>query len=248
MNGLQDFLDRLDRLPRERELVAWLPLDPDDVHLLAAKATGDLPTGVWGQVAAVRLLGHAGGPVAGAALARILGESEDPDDRLAAEALVAVEAVGPQALDPLLKVLRLTPPGRELSVEAALKLISEFQATPDALRALRIHLENRFRHARHVGDRILFAGYLGDLGDPAALGTLLEAVSSPHLDPREYEALREAVERLGEECPAVYFDSEAHPYPVDDEGLLRCSVCGATLHLHPETGRPVHKDGSPGRH
>lgn len=235
----------LDRLPDEGDLVSLLPLDPAD---LASVATGQIPSTPWGRVAAVRLLGRTGGPGAAEALAEVLIHVDDLEDRLAEEALLAVEGLGPEALPPLVLSLRGSPQGRELAVEAALRLVTEFEAPQECLEALRTHLESRFRHARHPSDRILYAGYLGDLGEPSAVPTLLSLLASPALVLREYEAVREAVERLGDECPDVYFDAEGHPYPVDDEGVLRCGVCGESLRMDTDSGCAFHDDGTPARH
>lgn len=238
----------LDRLPDEADLAGMQPLQPADLERVVAVATGAVPATPWGRVGAVRLLGRAGGAAAAEALADILIHVDDLEDRLAEEALLAVEGLGPEALPPLVRSLRGAPQGRELAVEAALRLVSEFEAPQPCVEALRAHLESRFRHARHPADRMLYAGYLGDLGEPSAVPTLLSILPSPMLDPREYEALREAVERLGEECPDVYFDPEGHPYPVDDEGMLRCVVCGESLRVDSDSGRAFHDDGTPGRH
>lgn len=234
----------LDRLPDDAAL-AGIRAEPEE---LSDVARGAVPATPWGRVAAVRLLGRQGGARAAEALAEVLSHVDDLEDRLAAEALLVLEEMGPEALPPLVASLQGSPQGRELALEAALRLVSEFEAPQDCLDSLRAHLESRFRHARHPADRVLYAGYLGDLGEPAAVPTLLGLLSSPALVAREYEAVREAVERLGEECPDVYFDAEGHPYPVDDEGALRCGVCGEALRLDSDSGCAFHGDGTPGRH
>lgn len=234
----------LDRLPDDAEL-ADLQAEPEELAAVARGAANATP---WGRLAAVRLLGRAGGPRAAEVLADVVSQVDDLEDRLAAEALLALEEIGAEALPALVASLRGFPQGRELALEAALRLVAEFEAPQDCLDALRTHLESRFRHSRHPADRVLYAGYLGDLGEPGAVPTLLALLSSPALAAREYEAVREAVERLGEECPDVYFDAEGHPYPVDEDGALRCGVCGESLRLDSDSGCAFHDDGTPARH
>lgn len=246
MSGLAEFLVHLDHPPEGPDLDPWLPLSGEALRVAVAVAAGDLVGGPWGCLAAVRLLARTGGPAAAEGLARMLGDLEDPDCRLAEEALVALVSLGPEALPPLLRVLEVPATGRELAIEAALQLVGEYRAATPEIEALRGYLEHRFVHSRLPADRALFAGYLGDLGVPASAGVLRAALANPRMTRLEYDALREALERLGEECPAFYFDQDGHPYPVDPEGGIHCLMCGAPLRLDPHTDRPVHPEGMPG--
>ena len=182
---------------------------------LPSRRSASEPEG-WAPIHAVRLLARLRAYEAIPALTRILDGAED-DDLVSAEVAQALRTLGTAALPSVARFIAHTenPCGRALALEVVANL-----------RLDGVSLET-FTEVREVLERLV--EYLGEIGSLSSAQTLLSAVERPMLTAREYDALRDALERMGVVCPDLYFDAEGKGYPLDDEKLPRCRACAARM-------------------
>lgn len=240
------YLLELESAPGEAPLRAAAAWARGEVPWLVELARGRAGGGPWARVGAVRQLAWVEGPGGVSGLLEVLAGCEGPSDRMAEECAAGLLHHGGQALSPILDALGgLEGGAREVAVEVAVQLALDYLVPGQLRGALQRVVEEAYRGAVHPGDRALYASYLGDLGEPAAAQALWEGLRRPGLTVREYEAAREALERLDQRCPEFGFDVDGTGYPLDLQGRPVCPGCGQPLRVEPESERFLHQDGRP---
>lgn len=231
---LRDGRDALTPALRE----AFVAIGPTAVPPLRAVVQDASQWSAWAPIHAARLLGIVRAADAVPDLLRIL-EGAEEEDRLSAEAIRALVEIGPAALDGVAAFLTVGPPprARALALEALRGLLDD--CPPERRTVAREALEAELRQ----GDAIAAAACLAELGDADAIPALLFRLGGADLSHAAYEAVRDAVERLGGACPGYYFESTGRGYPLDEEKLPHCPSCGAAMIIL-ETGELAHVRGS----
>jgi len=209
-----------------------------DAELLQAP-----PPAGWGPIHAVRLVGELGIEEAVSDVLRIL-ESADEDGYLASQAVASLALMGLGTGPPLTAFLRASRPslGRDLAIEVVDRIAIEHHGAPE-LDPARLVLERFLDDASAPGERGMLAAVLGDVGNVASVPIMLRALSRPDLTPRDYEAIRDAVERLDGTCPDVYFTPGGKGYPLDEEKNPACPACGVSMIIR-EFGELEHPPGA----
>ncbi|NDD27917.1 MAG: hypothetical protein EB084_06600 [Proteobacteria bacterium] len=202
---------------------ALVAIISDETLLAASEPEG------WAPIHAVRLLARLRAYEAIPALTRILDGAED-DDLVSAEVAQALRTLGTAALPSVARFIAHTenPCGRALALEVVANLRLD-GVSLETFTEVREVLERLLLETDEPGLRVVLVEYLGEIGSLSSAQTLLSAVERPMLTAREYDALRDALERMGVVCPDLYFDAEGKGYPLDDEKLPRCRACAARM-------------------
>ena len=120
-------------------------------------------------------------------------------DELRDYALESLREMGPAVVQPILQVVNQA---NRAGQEALLEVLADYPGNEQAFQlALRLFRENPARRA-------LFAGYLAKMGDDRALPELEKAATEPEVGYLTYIELRNAIERLGGNCPEREYDED----------------------------------------
>jgi hypothetical protein len=194
----------------------------------------------WIAINAVRILGDMGSEEAIAPLIDVLRQAQE-HDRMGEQVVLSLERLGPPVVAPLVSCFFYldNPWAREMALEILTHIAQEYRiAETDKIYKL---LAKLFEESTHPADRILYAGYLSDLGKPEAIEVILETMRRERISCDQYEAFLEAIERLGGECPPYYFDEDGKGYPLDEDKIPVCPVCRGKMGFL-ENGDLVHRD------
>jgi len=194
----------------------------------------------WIAINAVHILGEMGATEAIPSLIEILSVAQE-HDRMGGQVVMSLEKLGPAIVAPLVAHFPSldNPWAREMTIEILTRLALEYRLVElDLVYDLVVRL---LMQSVHPADRVLYAGYLSDLGKPEAIGVLTGMLAKLRISSDEYDAFLEAIERLGGECPEYYFDEDGKGYPLDEDRIPVCPVCRGKMGFL-ENGDLVHRD------
>ena len=125
--------------------------------------------------------------------------NREEDDELADNAVDSLKEMGRSAIQPMLEALpKANPAGQAALLDVLVNYPGYEPVYQTAIRLFR----------SRAGQRALFAGYLGKLGDERALPDLLRAAEDSATGYVEWIELRSAIERLGGSVPERDFSDD----------------------------------------